>query len=120
MTVSVREFSFDVSGPLAGGRVVFRIVNDGNESHAPMLVPLDEAFPPIGEALRQSNQLPFGPLGTINPRPPGKAAAFAVDLQPGQRYALVCRSRSADGVPHTEKGMMWESRAGAYPVSPAG
>ncbi len=115
LAVTMWEYSFDVSGPLPAGRVVFRVVNEGKEDHAPMLVALDDASPPIDQQVRQSDPLPFTPVGSVNPRKPGHAGAFAIDLEAGHRYALVCRVRAPDRVSHSQKGMTWEARAEAYP-----
>ncbi len=113
ITVNMREYSFDVVGPLPSGRVVFRMVNVSQETHSPSLVPLDESFPPIDAQIRGSVRRPIDELGKVNPVAPGHTATFAVDLSPGRRYALVCFARTSDGVRHAEKGMTWESRAGS-------
>ncbi|MDP8932263.1 MAG: hypothetical protein M3O70_27815, partial [Actinomycetota bacterium] len=43
---------------------------------------------------------------------------FAVDLVPGQRYALVCFMTTPDGWGHANLGMTWEARAGDGATEP--
>ena len=113
------EYSFRVSGPFPAGRVVFRFVNAGRESHAPMLVALDDsATLPADEGSQKPHSLGTR-LASVNPREPGDTGAFAADFKGGQRYALVCRYSTPEGVPHAEKGMRLESRAEVRTAPPA-
>ncbi len=113
----MREYSFAVSGPLNGGRVIIRVVNAGHETHSPILVALDDASPPIDQVVRQPSPPSLAQLGSVNSRFPGAAGEFAVDLERGHRYAFVCRATTAEGEGHAQKGMTWEARAGEYPVT---
>jgi hypothetical protein len=113
VTVTMREYSFSVSHPLPGGRVVFRVRNAGHETHSLLLVPLEDSDPAIAEAVHRLEP-PFRPLGEINPREPGSTGVFAVNLEPGRRYAMICNLDSGDGVSHAFKGMAWEGRAARH------
>lgn len=111
VTVTMRDYSFHVNRPLPEGRAVFRMVNLGKESHSPALIPLDDSFPPILEQIHGSVRREIHELAVVNSVEPGRTASFAVNLEGGRRYALVCYSVRADGVAHRDLGMAWESRA---------
>lgn len=116
--VTLSEYRFNVrpSG-LPPGRVIFRFANRGRESHRPVLLRLDEGFPPIQEEVRNATQRFLLPFARIDTRPPRSTGTFAVELVQGQRYALVCFVRAADGQGHAYKGMTWEARAGVGTVA---
>jgi hypothetical protein len=111
LVVTMREYRFDYSPPQGAGRVVFRAHNAGQEEHDLALIPLAEDIPPIDEQLRGQVRRVITPFARIPPRPPGGRGAFAVDLVPGQRYALVCFVAGPDGQAHALKGMNAEFRA---------
>ena len=115
--VTAREYTLAVKGSLSAGRVVFRTVNAGAETHNPALVALDDDVPPIDSFLRQTDRRPIRAFAGTNPRGPGANGTFAVDLVAGRRYAFVCFTRTAAGERHAEKGMTWEGRADAAPVT---
>jgi hypothetical protein len=96
---------------IPAGRVVFRFVNVGEEKHRPSLLPLPEDVPPIGEQLRGSERRAAVPFAGIREVEPGESGTFAVDLSPGQRYALICFAIAPDGESHALKGMSSEFRA---------
>lgn len=117
VTVTMREYAFEVDGRLGAGRVVFRVANGGREPHMPVLVALDDTLPPIAEDVKSPEPHPLRPLAGVNPRGPGRTGTFAVDLDAGRRYALICEASTADGTPHAQKGMTWEMRAGSYAIA---
>ena len=96
---------------LAAGRVVFRMVNAGQEPHSPALVPLDEDVPPIDVQVRSPERRIVAPFAGVNTRLPGATGTFAVDLVAGRRYAFVCYASTADEKAHSKLGMTWEFRA---------
>lgn len=112
--VTMREYSFEVAHSLPAGRVVFRFSNAGSELHSPGLVALDAGAPQIDAHLRSTDRGPITPFAGVNPRLPGASGTFAVELDAGQRYALVCFLRTTTRESHAEKGMVWEGRAGPY------
>lgn len=118
ITVTMREYAFEVSGPLPAGRVVFRMVNQGQQVHRPSLLALDETIPPIEAQVRGSERRFLSPFAGVNPRLPGATGTFAADLEPGRRYAFVCFAQAPDGQGHAIKGMTWEARAGSVGAAP--
>ncbi len=110
VTVTMHEYSFSIAGHPRPGRTVFRFVNAGRETHGPMLVEVGLGAGPVEQEVRKPSPPPFKRLGLVNGRQPGNTGTFAVQLEPNTRYALICRARAADGVPHAQKGMTWEVR----------
>ena len=110
--VSMREYAFGYVAPKASGRVVFRAHNDGEADHHLQLVTLADDLPPIDVQLRSPTRRVVTTLVYGKVRRPGQAITFAVDLRPGVRYALLCFVAGADKVPHAQKGMNSEFRAG--------
>lgn len=115
--VTMREYRFVYRPPARAGRVVFRARNAGTVRHQLQLLALDDDFPPIDKQLHGPDRRPVIPLAGVL-REPGKRGAFAVDLAPGRRYALVCFISDRDGVVHALKGMNAEFRAAAQSAPP--
>ncbi|MGH2810921.1 MAG: hypothetical protein ACRDIA_08580 [Actinomycetota bacterium] len=123
--VNLRDFSFDYNPKVPPGRVVFRFFNVGRATHVPSLIPLDEDFPPIDQQLRGAERRVASPFGGLRNRFPGQSGTFAVDLEAGHRYALICFAVDPDKTLHRLKGMTSEFRAGGgkpgpRPSAPAG
>lgn len=113
VTVTMREYRFDYSTPVPSGRVVFRFVNEGRIVHQPDMIPLSEDLPPIDEQLRGDVRTAVTQFAGIPPRNPGEVGTYAVDLVPGQRYAIICFARDPDDdESHALQGMNTEFRAG--------
>lgn len=110
-TVNMKEYSLDVSGPLPAGRVVFRFANVGAEQHEPILVALDEGLPPIDAYIAKTDRPDIVGFANVWAMAPQMTGTFAVDLQAGHRYALICLSKAPDGTAHYDKGETWETRA---------
>jgi len=122
ITVKLEEHRFDFGPAFSGvpaGRVVFRMVNVGQETHIPSLVPLEDDVPPIDAQVRGAERRIVQTLGGVNDRLPGETGTFAVDLVAGRRYAFICYATGPDGVAHSQKGMTWEGRALAQAPGPA-
>ncbi len=113
VAVTMREYRFDYSGSVPGGRVVFRLRNAGQVDHHPSLFPLPEDLPPLADQIAGSERRSLTPLGGVFVRNPGESGTFAVDLVPGQRYAFLCFMEGPDRESHVRKGMYTEFRAGA-------
>jgi hypothetical protein len=111
VTVDMKEYALDVSGPLPAGRVVFRFANIGAEQHEPVLVALDEGLPPIDAYIAETDRPDIVGFANVWAMAPKMTGTFAVDLQPGHRYALICLSKAPDGKAHYDKGETWETRA---------
>lgn len=111
--VTMEEYRFDIPAQVPAGRVVFEVGNAGHERHKVALLALDETIPPIDVQLHGSDRRIITSLAGVPPREPGRRGTFAVDLIPGQRYALVCFLSTPAGELHALKGMNAEFRATA-------
>ncbi len=109
--VEMEEYRYQYEEPIPSGRVVFRFRNNGEVEHRPVLLPLSDELPPIQEQLRGDTRATAAPFAGIPPRQPGETGAFAVDLVPGLRYALICFARDSQDRPHATQGMAIEFRA---------
>ena len=109
--VTMREYGFEYNPEVPSGRVVFRLVNAGRLAHQPDLIPLIEALPPIDQQVRGQERAVVTPFAGVRARQPGQVGTFAVDLEPGQRYAFVCFARDPDDdQSHALQGMTTEFR----------
>lgn len=119
VTVTFREGGFDYNpGTIPAGRVIFEVFNEDTEKHRLTLLPLPEDFPPLVEQLSGAERrvmFPFAGMPKVNP---GGRGAFAVDLAPGQRYAMMDRSRGSDGQLNALKGYAHEFHAGGVATIP--
>jgi len=106
------DYRFEYDPIVPSGRVIFRATNVGTVPHQLFLLPLTEDFPLIDVQLNGPERRILTPFAEMPAQQPGVTAAFAVDLVAGQRYALICFMRDADGKSHTAKGMSSEFRAG--------
>lgn len=120
VAVTMYDYGFDFDTPVPAGRVVFRVRNTGSVTHRVTLVPLPEDMPPIDEQLHSDNRRGVHPVAGVNPRSPGGSSVFAVDLEEGRRYALICYQEDDDGVVHALKGGNAEFRAGGPDTEPPG
>lgn len=116
----MREYRFEYRPPVSPGRALFRARNSGRVEHQLRLVPLSEDVPPISEQLRSEARRIVAPFAGMPPQRPNQSAALAVDLRPGQRYALICYVVDGDGESHARKGMSAEFRVPSVPVSVGG
>lgn len=112
VVVTMRDHSFAYPPNVPAGQVVFRALNEGQTVHRLTMVALTEDIPPIKEQLRGTERRFLSPFAGIPDRPPGRSGTFAVDLVPGNRYAMICFVVDPDGESHAAKGMSAEFRAG--------
>lgn len=115
VVVTMRDFHYELTSEIPAGRVVFRFVNAGAVEHRPSLLPLPDELPPIDQQLRGDERAVVTPFAGVPLRQPGETGTFAVDLAPGQRYAIVCFARGPDGESHALKGMASEFRPAGEP-----
>ncbi len=108
--IAMRDHAFDYDPDIPAGRVVFRGRNVGQVPHRLTLLPLPDDVPPIDEQLRSPQRRFIEPFAGFADRLPGEVESFAVNLAPGQRYAMICYVVDADGEPHYRKGMSSEFR----------
>lgn len=107
--VRMHEYGFELRGPSAPGRVVFRVANRGQLSHELIMVFLEEDLPPLDQQLRGAERRVVPTFARLPERRPGGSGVFAVDLGEG-RYGFVCFIQDPDGVQHAQKGMSTEFR----------
>ncbi len=112
VVVTMDEYAFAYDPTVPAGRVVFEFINVGEMAHRPSLLPLSESVPPIQEQLRGSQREAVSPFASVPTLKPGEKGTFAVNLAPGQRYALICFATNPDGQSHALLGMSSEFRSG--------
>ena len=116
--ITMREYGFEYDVGIPAGRVVFVAQNAGRLPHRMVLVPLPDDVPPIDVQLRSTERRFVEPFAGFTDRAPGDAGSFAVDLDPGQRYAMICYVMGPDGQSHARKGMSSEFRTAAQEDGP--
>ena len=111
VTMSLRDFSFVLSGPLAPGRRTIEVRNDGDQTHEVELVrlaPGKSVHDVLAWVEKPAGPPPGLPLGGVSPIARGSTASFEVELTPG-RYGMICFLPDVkDGKPHHEHGMIQE------------
>lgn len=110
ITVTMTEFDYKIDRPVPAGRVIFRMVNAGQQAHEPNLFPLSDDIPPIKQQVTGDRRIVATPSGGVKSRKPGTVGSFATDLEPGQRYAFVCFARTPQNQTHAQLGMAIEFR----------
>lgn len=115
VTVTMRNYAFELSGPLRAGRRVLRLENAGPQEHHILLQRLapgrSKADVERWMARGRTGERPVSPvlLGTSR-QSRGETVYVTVELQPGA-YLFICRIPDAgDGRPHVEHGMRTEVR----------
>ena len=113
--MTLRDYSFFFSRPLAAGTHVIEVRNEGTRWHEFELVQLAPGKTPhdvIAFIDHGIGSPPGLPIGGVSPLMPGGVSWFHADLQPG-RYALICfLPDRKDGKQHFEHGMMQEIEVG--------
>jgi uncharacterized cupredoxin-like copper-binding protein len=111
ITMSLRDYSFVLSGTAAPGRRVIEVRNDGAQTHEVELVQLapgKSVHDVLAWVEKPAGPPPGLPLGGVSPLSRGGVASFEVDLAPG-RYGLICfLPDTKDGKAHHEHGMIQE------------
>jgi uncharacterized cupredoxin-like copper-binding protein len=117
-SVTAKDFSFDVSGPVAAGDHTFTFTNDGPQPHEAGIIKLnpgvtvDQLNALFTASPAPSGQEPQGPppwqdFGGIGAIAPGSTATFTVSLDSGAQYAFICFVPDpATGKPHAQLGMI--------------
>lgn len=108
-TITLVEYGFELSKPLAAGRQLIRVRNAGAEPHDLLLARLAPGKSvndlPVWIAA-QHGPAPIVPVGGLTPLAAGAESTIIVDLTPGE-YGLICIFPDArDGEPHYMHGMM--------------
>jgi uncharacterized cupredoxin-like copper-binding protein len=112
VTITARDFGYDLPATLPAGLTTLRLVNQGPEMHHAQLVRLDEGHTvdELMQAMAQAGEHGGMPawarfVGGPNVPAPQAVTEATLDLRAGT-YALLCFIPSPDGVPHLMKGMV--------------
>lgn len=123
VTVTATDYAFQAPDSLREGWTTFRVVNDGDMLHAPLIVKLDEGVTvdQFRDAYAEAweTEGPWDSLGLIGgivaPPPKGSPSNATLHLTAG-RYAWYCPMHWEGGAPHlVEHGM-----TRAFIVTPRG
>jgi uncharacterized cupredoxin-like copper-binding protein len=113
--MTLRDYNFFLSRPLAAGKHVIEVRNEGTQWHEFELVQLapgKTAHEVIAFIEHGIGTPPGLPIGGVSPLTPGGVSYFHADLQAG-RYALICfLPDRKDGKAHFEHGMVQEFDVG--------
>jgi uncharacterized cupredoxin-like copper-binding protein len=108
VTMTLSDYAFAFSKPLAPGRQMIKVENVAAQPHEVVLVQLDsgKTLEDLGKWVQDFKGPPPGkPLGGIPAFMPGKNTYFEVNLTPGT-YGLICFVPDAkDRKPHFMHGM---------------
>ncbi len=112
VTITAKDFAFEMPDTIAGGLTTIRLVNQGPELHHVQLIKLGEGktFADYTAALKEMKAGTPPPTwmgdvaGPNSPMPGGETRLTEV-LEPGH-YAVVCFIDTPDKVPHFVKGMV--------------
>ena len=109
VTLTLNDYSFTLSKPLAAGKQLIKVENAAAQSHEVVLVQLapGKTIEDVGKWVTDMKGPPPGkPIGGIPGFPKGKNAFFEATLEPGD-YGMICFVPDAkDGKPHVQHGMM--------------
>jgi hypothetical protein len=109
LTVTARNYAYEMPDTVAAGRTEFRLLNKGTEMHHVSLIRLDggRTVADFLAAVKAGGPPPAWAHdeGGPNTPVPGGTSVAIVDLKPGN-YLTVCWIPSNDGVPHVMKGMI--------------
>jgi hypothetical protein len=108
VTMTLSDYTFTLSKPLAAGRQMIKVENGASQPHEVVLVQLDsgKTIQDVGKwAESMKGPPPAKPIGGIPAFMSGKNTYFEVNLTPGD-YGLICFVPDAkDGKPHVAHGM---------------
>lgn len=112
LVLTMRDYSFDFSGPITAGTHTIRIETEAEQSHELVVIGL-----PAGRSAQdviawieagQQGPPPFRPVGGIAALSAGETNHITLDFEAG-RYAFICFIPDAgDGAPHFVHGMIQE------------
>jgi hypothetical protein len=111
ITITLRDYSFELSKPLTRGKHLVSVTNAGSQRHE-LILSLLQPGKTSRDFVRwmntQKGPPPVTPYGGITDIEPGRTLVIPVDLVPGN-YSMVCRVRdSGDDQPHDMHGMLMD------------
>jgi hypothetical protein len=108
VTITARDYAFEMPDTIAAGRTELRLVNQGPDLHHAWLVRLDRnhtAAEFFAAARRGTTPGWAQQVGGPNTPAVGGTSAAVLDLQPGT-YLVLCGVPADNGQPHLRLGMM--------------
>jgi hypothetical protein len=110
ITVTLKDFAFDLPETLPAGPTTIKVVNDGPEPHEMNLLLLADGKTDadVMQYLgAPAGPPPFTPVGGMNGFDPGSVGYVELDFKPGN-YVAICNipSPNAGGRPHFALGMI--------------
>ncbi|MBI5566280.1 MAG: hypothetical protein HY870_15385 [Chloroflexi bacterium] len=126
VTITAKEYAFEMPESIAGGVVTLKLSNAGKEAHMAMLFRLNDGvtLDQFNAALKEPNPSGVFALGNlasgVNTTPPGATQATTLDLKAGD-YAVLDFGAGEDHVPYMAKGMLkpFKVTAGSSTAEPA-
>lgn len=126
VTITAKEYAFEVPESIGGGVVTLKLANTGAEPHMAMLIRLNAGvtLDQFQAALKKQNPGAVLALvtlaGGINTTPPGITRTATLDLKAGD-YAVLDFGGGPDKVPYLAKGMLkpFKVTAGSSSVEPS-
>lgn len=109
LTVTLRDFSFDLPERIKAGKQVWQVVNEGPQPHEIALIKLapGKTMDDVAAFLHDPmGAPPFEDAGGMQGLNAGSVGYFHVDLQPGAYVALCHIPDPASGKAHEELGMV--------------
>jgi len=108
-TMTLFDYAFQLSQPLAGGRQTIRVKNTAAQAHEVVIVKLQPGKKPadvLAWMEKMEGPPPGAPVGGTTPIARGEENIITLELTPGD-YGLICFVPDAkDGKPHFMHGMM--------------
>jgi uncharacterized cupredoxin-like copper-binding protein len=109
VTIVLTDHHFRLSNPVEGGRMVWRVKNEGTEPHQALVVKLPDGVNEYQERAwfdhGSKGPEPGEPVGGLKTLAPDAEATFETNLKPGH-YLLLCAMEEEDGR-HYELGMIY-------------
>lgn len=109
LTVTLRDFSFDLPERIKAGKQVWQVVNEGPPPHEIVLIKLAPGQTLDDVAAYMHHPMgtpPFEDAGGMQGLSAGSVGYFHVDLRPGAYVALCHIPDPASGKAHEELGMV--------------
>jgi hypothetical protein len=108
-TMTLFDYAFQLSQPLAAGRQTIRVKNTAAQAHEVVIVKLQPGKKPtdlLAWMEKMEGPPPGAPIGGTTPMARGEENIITLDLAPGE-YGLLCFVGDAkDGKPHFMHGMV--------------
>jgi len=109
LTVTMVDYSFEWSAPVAAGSHLVKVVNNGTQWHEFEIIKLEPgktAQDFLGWMATQDGPPPAMPIGGVTPVGVGHDQYLALDLEPGE-YSIICFATDVnDGKEHFQHGMV--------------